>query len=67
MPCRWIDGWPMLGDENGHVPATMRKPVQGYAAKGLVVSDDFKDKKLKLNWQWNHNPMNECWSLKARK
>lgn len=67
MPCRWIDGWPMLGDENGHVPATMRKPVQGYAAKGLVVSDDFKDKKLKLNWQWNHNPMNDCWSLKERK
>lgn len=67
MPCRWIDGWPMLGDENGHVPATMRKPVQGYAAKGLVVSDDFKDMKLKLNWQWNHNPMNDCWSLKERK
>jgi len=19
MPCRWVDGWPMLGDENGHV------------------------------------------------
>ena len=67
MPCRWIDGWPMLGDENGHVPAMMRKPVQGYAAKGLVVSDDFKGKNLKLNWQWNHNPMNDCWSLKERK
>lgn len=25
MPCRWVDGWPMLGDENGHVPLTMEK------------------------------------------
>ena len=57
----------MLGDENGHVPATMSKPVQGYSSEGLVVSDDFSGEKLKLNWQWNHNPMNECWSLNARK
>ena len=21
MPCRWINGWPMLGDENGKVPS----------------------------------------------
>lgn len=20
MPCRWIDGWPILGDENGRFP-----------------------------------------------
>ena len=67
MPCRWVDGWPMLGDENGHVPATMTKPVQGYSSEGLVVSDDFSGDKLKLNWQWNHNPMNDCWSLTERK
>ena len=24
MPCRWINGWPMLGDENGKVPDTVR-------------------------------------------
>ena len=23
MPCTWIDGWPMLGDENGKVPRVM--------------------------------------------
>ena len=23
MPCRWEDGWPMLGDENGKVPPVM--------------------------------------------
>ena len=28
--------------------------------------DDFNDSKLKLNWQWNHNPVNEAWSLTER-
>lgn len=66
MPCRWIDGWPILGDENGKVPLLMEKPVQGCPEKSLVVSDDFSDSKLKLNWQWNHNPVNEAWSLTER-
>ena len=66
MPCRWIDGWPILGDENGKVPQMMEKPVQGYPEKSLVVSDDFSDSTLKLNWQWNHNPINEAWSLTER-
>lgn len=66
MTCRWIDGWPILGDENGHVPEIMEKPVQGYKSEGLVVSDDFDTENLKLNWQWNHNPIDTCWSLKER-
>lgn len=44
----------------------MEKPVQGCPEKSLVVSDDFSDSKLKLNWQWNHNPVNEAWSLTER-
>ncbi|MDR0982752.1 MAG: glycoside hydrolase 43 family protein [Culturomica sp.] len=66
MPCRWVDGWPMLGDEEGHVPLVMEKPIQGYPETPLVVSDDFNDSKLKLNWQWNHNPLNDSWSLSER-
>ena len=30
-------------------------------------SDDFNDKKLSLYWQWNHNPIDEAWSLSERK
>lgn len=67
MPCRWEDGWPILGDANGHIPQLMEKPVQGAANVDLVVSDDFSDKKMKLNWQWNHNPVNEAWSLTERR
>lgn len=66
MPCRWIDGWPMLGDENGRVPEVMEKPVQGSPQIPLVVSDDFGKKEMKINWQWNHNPVNEAWSLDER-
>lgn len=66
MPCRWVDGWPMLGDENGRVPGMMEKPVQGYPETPLVVGDGFNDKKLNLCWQWNHNPVNKAWSLTER-
>jgi arabinoxylan arabinofuranohydrolase len=66
MPCRWVDGWPVLGDENGKVPRVMEKPVQGYAAPPLVVSDSFAASKLALSWQWNHNPDNRLWSLTER-
>lgn len=66
MPCRWVDGWPMLGDENGQVPTVMEKPVQGSPTIPLVVSDDFGNKQMKINWQWNHNPVHKAWSLKER-
>ena len=66
MPCRWINGWPMLGDENGKVPETVRPLVSGQPETGIVKSDDFTDKKLGLHWQWNHNPINEAWSLTER-
>ena len=67
MPCRWIDGWPILGDENGKVPAVMPVPVQGQkVGEPLVTSDDFSGKKLKMQWQWNHNPIDEAWSLTER-
>lgn len=68
MPCRWVDGWPMLGDENGKVPQVMEKPVQvDNEEMKLVVSDDFvKAPKLGLTWQWNHNPDNSLWSLTER-
>lgn len=66
-PCRWEDGWPILGDADGKVPLVMTKPVQGYKETPLVVSDDFKSSKLGITWQWNHNPDNALWSLSERK
>ena len=66
-PCTWKDGWPMLGDGQGNIPVVMKKPVQGYEGKGIVYSDDFASEKLDLQWQWNHNPIDEAWSLTDRK
>lgn len=66
MPCRWINGWPMLGDENGKVPETVRALVSGQAETAIVKSDDFSASKLGLHWQWNHNPIDKAWSLTER-
>lgn len=66
-PCTWKDGWPMLGDAGGHVPAVMEKPVQGYSGGEIVSSDDFNSTTLGLDWQWNHNPVDSAWSLKTRR
>ncbi len=66
-PCTWKDGWPMLGDAQGNIPLVMKKPVQGYDGKGIVYSDDFGRDGLDLQWQWNHNPTDEAWSLSERK
>ena len=63
MPCRWINGWPMLGDENGKVPDEVRPFVSGQPETGIVKSDDFAEPKLGLQWQWNHNPIDNAWSL----
>lgn len=65
-PVRWIDGWPMLGDENGKVPAMMRPYKSGQPATAIVCPDDFSASKLGLHWQWNHNPVDAAWSLSER-
>lgn len=64
--CRWIDGWPILGDEFGNVPGMMDKPVNGCPTKTIISSDEFDQDKLKLDWQWNHNPIDSAWSLTER-
>lgn len=57
----------MLGDEDGRVPETMEVPVKGGPVIPLVVGDEFDGDKLKMEWQWNHNPVDEAWTLKEHK
>ena len=70
VPVTWQDGWPVLG-ENGKVPATLNLPASKGLIPGIAASDEFKRKRkdaaLPLVWQWNHNPDNSLWSVKARK
>ena len=56
----------MIGDENGKVPETMRPYRSGKPVKSIVCSDDFDNTKLGLHWQWNHNPIDNAWSLSER-
>ena len=66
LPCHWIDGWPILGD-NGRVPLTGKVALKSYdTGNRIVESDNFNINGLNINWQWNHNPQNKYWSLKER-
>ena len=65
-PVRWIDGWPMLGDEEYKVPEFMRPYKSGQPATGIVCADEFSSSELGLHWQWNHNPVDKAWSLTER-
>jgi len=70
VPVKWEDGWPVLG-VNGKVPDTLDLPPNRGPIPGIVASDEFKRRKgepsLPLVWQWNHNPVNDLWSVTARK
>ena len=66
VPVEWKDGWPVLGVD-GKVPDELNLPKNKSLIPGIVDSDDFSGDKLKLVWQWNHNPVNELWSLSERK
>jgi beta-xylosidase len=67
MPVTWgSDGWPTVG-VNGQVPATLDIPKGAGTLKGIIDSDEFTAAPpLKLQWQWNHNPQNNFWSLTQR-
>ena len=70
VPVKWIDGWPVLGDD-GKVPETLDLPASRGLSPGIVSPDEFSRNKgepaLPLVWQWNHNPDNLLWSVTTRK
>lgn len=68
LPVEWVDGWPILG-RNGKDVITYRKPDVGknFPVQVPATTDEFNAQKLGLQWQWNHNPDVERWSLKDRK
>ena len=71
QPVHWQDDWPLMGvdvDGNGvgEPVAMWHSPLLSQPAK-LQMSDDFTGPQLGLQWQWNHNPVNDHWSLTERK
>ncbi len=70
VPLKWEDGWPVIG-VNGKVPDVLDLPANTGLIPGIVAPDEFTRRKgdpaLPLVWQWNHNPVNDLWSVTARK
>ena len=70
-PVTWQDGWPVIGEVTepggvGQPVASHRKPLNGPADFSLATSDEFSAPVLGAQWNWNHNPRAERWSLAAR-
>ncbi|HTB66852.1 MAG TPA: glycoside hydrolase 43 family protein [Steroidobacteraceae bacterium] len=76
-PVRWRDDWPVIGDSIGD--QTQGQPVVQHALPitepragrqanpyHLQEADEFNSPTLGLQWQWNHNPDDDLWSLSAR-
>ncbi|MHC4743656.1 MAG: glycoside hydrolase family 43 protein [Planctomycetota bacterium] len=71
IPVTWKDGWPVLGkdaDGNGigNTVFSGRKPVKGFPITAPQTDDEFDSPKLGGQWQWNHNPRDDHWSLTDR-
>ena len=69
-PMRWKDGWPVMGvdiDMNGigEPVYVWKKPDVGqtYPITAPQTSDEFNVPNLGFQWSWNHNPVNDAWSL----
>ncbi|RXF70245.1 glycosyl hydrolase 43 family protein [Arcticibacter tournemirensis] len=74
QPVEWKDGWPVMGrDEDGDGTGEPvnggKKPSVGkkYAIQLPQTSDEFNNRQLGLQWQWQAAPQNEWYSLSARK
>lgn len=67
QPVEWVDDWPVIGWA-GEPVSIFRKPRVGaeYPLNFLQTSDEFNSPKLGLQWQWNHNPEDDYWSLTER-
>lgn len=70
LPVKWVDGWPVI-DTPEEQPASVmiwraRKPIQGYPANRPQRDDEFQTSELSPQWEWNHQPRAEKWSLTQR-
>lgn len=68
MPVTWKNGWPVVATRDGKVPAELDIPVGRRDLSKIIASDEFDyNPTLSPVWQWNHNPVDSLWSVKARK
>jgi beta-xylosidase len=70
LPVTWLDGWPIIGQPDakgiGHFVWSGVKPVAGGPMATPAASDDFNEKSLPPQWEWNYQPRDAMWSLTER-
>lgn len=70
LPVTWEDGWPVVAEGKRPPVSFVDKVPRPVSAdkriKVLPTSDDFSNKELGMQWQWNHNPVAGGWSLTER-
>ena len=72
QPVHWQGDWPLMGvdyDGNGIGEPVIewQKPITSSQHFIPQTNDDFSSSTLGLQWQWNHNPVDNHWSLKEKK
>lgn len=72
-PVRWVDDWPIIGQPidggtTGEPVSVWKKPDVGgnFPVRVPQTSDEFSSPVLGPQWEWNHNPDDDHWSLTAR-
>jgi beta-xylosidase len=71
QPVTWKNGWPSIGkdidgDGIGEPIWIHNKPIKSKAVFQLQTSDEFDAPRLGPQWNWNHEPRRERFSLSAR-
>ena len=70
QPMHWENDWPVMGvdiDRNGigEPVYSWKKPIPSDKLSIPQTDDDFSSSTLSLQWQFNHNPVDEAWSLSS--
>lgn len=74
QPMKWVNDWPVIGQDQdgdgiGEPVMSYRKPNVGrtYPMTNPAESDEFNDRKLGLQWQWQANPQPNWYFMHAAK
>ena len=69
QPVKWVDDWPVVGNNGTPYKSfvdEITKPATSnnyYLTKAMPTTDNFRTYPLGMQWEWNHNPDNNNWSL----
>ncbi len=70
LPVAWVDGWPIIGkvgsDGIGQMVWEAKKPIVDKAIVTPQAGDEFDEKVLGPQWEWNYQPREGKWSLAER-